>query len=391
MKKEEYTLFSLIEIRFADPISAIAISSNYIIIGTTMGRITLQNLEDGKTILLSELSTENISGISFSNDEYSFFIAIGDEQVLKFQSDSSLIGPIKRILNYQNEKEHNINCENTFIFLYSNYLFKILLSPPEEGNIIIINYNAEFEIKNLNNELIEKGNFSMTNYSVPLDFNGHYFVWVEFLTQQEKNLCVANLYNLKIKPFKKLLNNDFGHISHCKIYPGNKLFLVRKLNICEIREINNNFNLLCSFINFGDEVYAVDIFWDFEQTFFIKNEIEKKYYEIKNNNNLIDVQPNKNISISFNNSLKKENLICKNDCTEMKNISICLLDVNGNVNMWDGNKLKILFNLYDIKEINQIEKDKKFFSMGYSYYIKYNKNFICVTTDHGCYVIKISK
>ena len=159
MKKEEYTLFSLIEIRFADPISAIAISSNYIIIGTTMGRITLQNLEDGKTILLSELSTENISGISFSNDEYSFFIAIGDEQVLKFQSDSSLIGPIKRILNYQNEKEHNINCENTFIFLYSNYLFKILLSPPEEGNIIIINYNAEFEIKNLNNELIEKGNF----------------------------------------------------------------------------------------------------------------------------------------------------------------------------------------------------------------------------------------
>jgi hypothetical protein len=50
-----------------------------------MGRITLQNLEDGKTILLSELSTENISGISFSNDEYSFFIAIGDEQVLKFQ------------------------------------------------------------------------------------------------------------------------------------------------------------------------------------------------------------------------------------------------------------------------------------------------------------------
>ena len=60
-----------------------------------MGRITLQNLEDGKTILLSELSTENISGISFSNDEYSFFIAIGDEQVLKFQSDSSLIGQIK--------------------------------------------------------------------------------------------------------------------------------------------------------------------------------------------------------------------------------------------------------------------------------------------------------
>ena len=101
MEKKEYTLFSLIEIRFADPISAIALSNNFLIIGSTMGRITLQSLEDGKTVLISELSTENISGISFSNDEYSFFVAIGDEQVLKFPSDTSIIGPIKRVLNYK--------------------------------------------------------------------------------------------------------------------------------------------------------------------------------------------------------------------------------------------------------------------------------------------------
>ena len=180
MEKKEYTLFSLIEIRFADPISAIAISNNFLIIGSIMGRIILQSLEDGKTVLISELSTENISGISFSNDEYSFFVAIGDEQVLKFPSDTSIIGPIKRVLNYQNEKEHNIHCENSFIFLNSNFLFKILLSPPEEGNITIINYNADFEIKNLNNDYCEKGSFSMSNYSVPLDFDIHFFVWVEF-------------------------------------------------------------------------------------------------------------------------------------------------------------------------------------------------------------------
>ena len=384
MEKKEYTLFSLIEIRFADPISAIAISNNFLIIGSIMGRIILQSLEDGKTVLISELSTENISGISFSNDEYSFFVAIGDEQVLKFPSDTSIIGPIKRVLNYQSEKEHNIHCENSFIFLNSNFLFKILLSPPEEGNITIINYNADFEIKNLNNDYCEKGSFSMTNYSVPLDFDIHFFVWVEFLSQQEKNLCVANLDNLKEKPIKKLFKRDFGHISHCKIYPKNKIFLVRNFNICEIREINHDFSLVNSFVSFGDEVYAIDIFFEHEQRIFIRNEIEKNYIGNKNNSDIF-IQPNKNIPTTNNNNINKN---IKNENINLNNICIYLLDINGNVNLWDGNKIKILFNLYEIENINQVEKNKKFFSMGYSYYIKCNKNFICITTDHGCYVIK---
>ena len=382
MEKKEYTLFSLIEIRFADPISAIALSNNFLIIGSIMGRIILQSLEDGKTVLISELSTENISGISFSNDEYSFFVAIGDEQVLKFPSDTSIIGPIKRILNYQNEKEHNIHCENSFIFLYSNFLFKILLSPPEEGNITIVNYNADFEIKNLNNDYCEKGSFSMTNYSVPLDFDIHFFVWVEFLSEKEKNLCVANLDNLKEKPIKKLFKRDFGHISHCKIYPKNKIFLVRNYNTCEIREINNDFSLVNSFISFGDEVYAVDIFFEHEQRFFFRNEIEKNYIGNKNNSDIL-IQPNQNIPTTING-----NIIIPNENTNINNICIYLLDINGNVNLWDGNKIKILFNLYDIQNISQVEKNKKFFSMGYSYYIKCNKDFICITSDHGCYVIK---
>ena len=82
------------------------------------------------------------------------------------------------------------------------------------------------------------------------------------------------------------------------------------------------------------------------------------------------------------------NTIIPNENTNINNICIYLLDINGNVNLWDGNKIKILFNLYDIQNISQVEKNKKFFSMGYSYYIKCNKNFICITSDHGCYVIK---
>ncbi len=36
------------------------------------------------------------------------------------------------------------------------------------------------------------------------------------------------------------------------------------------------------------------------------------------------------------------------------------------------------------------KKKTMFFSMGYAYYIKCNKNFICISSDHGCYVIKVN-
>jgi hypothetical protein len=89
MIKESFSLYSLIETRFADPISAISISKKNVIIGTMMGRISSLSLIDKKIILLNELSSENISGIIFDNKENYFYSAIGDEEILKFSNDIS--------------------------------------------------------------------------------------------------------------------------------------------------------------------------------------------------------------------------------------------------------------------------------------------------------------
>ena len=80
-----------------------------------------------------------------------------------------------------------------------------------------------------------------------------------------------------------------------------------------------------------------------------------------------------------------------NENTSFKlQLVLCILDIDGNVSFFENNKITKKFNLYDIKEINNEQKQKQFFSMGYAYYIKFNKYFICITTDHGCYVIKIN-
>jgi len=35
----------------------------------------------------------------------------------------------------------------------------------------------------------------MINYSIPLDYNGLFFIWVEFLSNKDRNLCIKNVFD----------------------------------------------------------------------------------------------------------------------------------------------------------------------------------------------------
>ena len=396
MKKESFSLYSLIETRFADPISAISISKKNVIIGTMMGRIYSLSLIDKKTILINELSSENISGITFDNTENYFYSAIGDDEILKFNNDiSNNTNSILKIKNYKNEMMHHRKCENMYTLISKNYLLLIELAPQDEGNITINKFDSFCQLTNLENEEINNFYIEMTNYSIPLDFNGIFFIWVEFLSDKDRNLCIKNVFDNNEPVFKKKLENNFGHISHCKIINDFRIFLVRDLNKCEIREINKEFTLIKSFKNIGDEIIAIDSF--------IRSNIENN----NNENNNIDSEKNEKNDIlkvniqnknlnnkSLENESIKENSINKissaNDSERNFDGTIAILDIDGNINFYENDKISKKFNLYDIKEINNEQKKKMFFSMGYAYYIKCNKNFICISSDHGCYVIKIN-
>ena len=396
MKKESFSLFSLIETRFADPISAISISKKNVIIGTMMGRISSLSLIDKKITLLNELSSENISGIIFDNKENYFYSAIGDEEILKFSNDiSNNTNSISKIKNYKNEMTHNSKCENMYTLISKNYLLLIELAPQDEGNITINKFDSYCQLTNLENEEINNFTIEMTNYSIPLDFNGLFFIWVEFLSDKDRNLCIKNVFDNNETILKIKLKQNFGDINYCKIMNDYRIFLVRDLNKSEIREINKEFTLIKSFKNIGDEIIAIDIF--------IRSNIEKNNSEHDINseknekNDILKVRDDeKNINLSnksSENDIIKENSINKissiNDSERYFDGTIAILDIDGNVNFYENDIISKKFNLYDIKEINNEQKKKMFFSMGYAYYIKCNKNFICISSDHGCYVIKI--
>ena len=394
MKKETYSLYSLIEIRFADPISALGLSLQNVVIGTMMGRICSFSIKDKKSTLINELSQENISGISFDEKNNVFYASVGDDEILKFNIDSLNSNIIPRIKNYKSEYAHSKKCENMFSLISKNSLLLIELAPQEEGNITINKYDAFAQITYFENE--EKDNFILpiTNYSIPLDYYDGFFVWVEFLSDKKRRLCVKNVNNNNDKVYKLSLDEKFGHISHCKIIPGFKLFLVRDLNKCEIREIDDKFTLVNSFTSIGDEVIAID--------FYDKNNVNNEYnhYNVdeKNKNNInkkesilkVNNEKNLPITLSINDNRRESNNIMNENTSFKLQLVLCILDIDGNVSFFENNKITKKFNLYDIKEINKEQKQKQFFSMGYAYYLKFNKNYICITTDHGCYVIKIN-
>lgn len=393
-QKEKYIQYAFIPIRFADPISAMKISNNHLVFGTMMGKIVSYQLDEKKNNVLAESSRENISDISFDK-EGNCDICVGDEKVVRYMFRNGPEGEerirYEKYDLYTNLHEHNEKCENCFTMLSCGSLLKMQLCQPDEGNVIIKEIESVLEYKeNLEINSKELKSIKMTNYSVPLDFCDNKFIWVEYLSEKDRNFCVIN-FKGSVPPYKKLLQKEFGHISHCKLLRNGKIFMVRSLNKCEIRQLDEDLKVTNSFEHIGDEVYAVDIIYDDELNEGINKQNisepecikvivsnskkkDKEIFQTKENDEL----NNKNKENQINLTLEKKDDV---------NFSIILLDIDGGVNIWRNNEIVQLFNLYDISNIEQDHKDKQFFSLGYAYYIRYDGLYFAISSDHGCYII----
>ena len=225
------------------------------------------------------------------------------------------------------------------------YLFRIQLEQIEDNSFFVSTANQEYELKEIN--MIEDNNknyigkLQMTNYSVPFDFDGNNFLWVEFLSSENRNICIADLMTMlgsaEEKPKKYNLDKDIiKHISFAKIINDKKIFIIHSKNICEIRALDDKFTLEEKFIHIGEEVYAIDLFFENENNY----------------------------------------------------LSIITLDIKGNVNLYQNKNEITLFNMYNLNTIPKDYKEKQFFSMEYQYFIKSDLNYFCISSDHGCFIIK---
>lgn len=420
MSTTDYEFIKILEIRFADPISSLKLVNDYVVTGTMMGRVKLYSIKDDKIYSLSDLNSENISDISFNEKEELFYVGIGDEEIRGYDINnlSENSNSEKRTIQiHESDLQHTNKCENAFVLLSPESFFRVQLAQIDEGTLKIVTMESEYDFKYFDetrdppiNENF-KNYLPTTNYIVPFDFDGKRFLWVEFLSSTQRNLCVSQIpLPITEKPYKIDLGKSIGHICQAKLLPNNRVFIVHTLNKCEIRALDNNFTLLHKFDHIGEEVLGVDIYYNKESEK-IQNQNDENiilHPNLKHEINIDrikkseDINTNRILDTSDNNRKKeKENredkyLYIRQKQTKEKeidlnNIFIITLDIDGNVNLFHELKEETLFNLYNIKGISQDHKDKHFFSMGYAYYIKSNLDYFCISSDHGCYIISSKK
>jgi hypothetical protein len=179
-----------------------------------------------------------------------------------------------------------------------------------------------------------------------------------------------------------------------------KILIVRLQNIIEIRNLAD-FKTLKSFVNIGEEVIAIDFFYNNSKI--LLNEPDHIVFGLNsaNNNNLVLVNNaghktmNEAQYLKLQDdkatSLKKDTAVLQiNEEATLndENLTIAVLDIDGNVNVWENCSISTKFNLYNVKEIKEEHKNKQFFSMGYQYQIKITASYFAISSDHGIYIFK---
>ena len=415
IKEFEYIYYDYIDITIGDPISSIILTNKYVIIGTMTGGIKLYHFKEKRIFIISKNNMEFISGLSFSPQEQLLFASIGDVHYLKYEMkepfmDNSM--PYSKIDLYETNTQHNYNCEDTCVLMSDNSILKLTIFKPElQENIIddvYINYDITYLKKSNNSSTKQKieGKINSTNYYVPLDYDGTYLCWVEYKDDnQNREICIQDISKGNVYTNienKKSIDKRYGHINHAKLLKNNKLLIIHNLNKCVIYEINELFSEVENFNHIGDEVYSVDILYGNNtlsksyNKYFLHLNKDKNYFdeygitdkEKLNENQKLKIKTKELKPSSSENIFDSLNLVKYNKNKNGENYIIITLDIDGNVNKYENKIEEKLFNLYEINGIHQDFKDKKFFDMGYMYFIKTNLDFFCITTDHGCFIIR---
>ena len=426
--KHKYKSILFIQNHLNDGISAMEIFDDLLLVGTYMGYTKLgyinpkSNLNNTSNTMnnncsssfimsqittLTELEAENISCVGFEGRQYAN-IGIGDYEILKidiskeFNSDG-----ITKIKNYPNENEHLKYCEKCMCFMTNNYFLKVNTDFGEDEKDYVTKQKILYDNRNLKDSTIVTGLIEMTNYSVPFDFDGDRFVWLDNLSKNERRLCIFFTLSSQTQ-INIMLDKKYGHISHIKLLPNNQMFIVRNNNRCEIRTSDPSFSLIYKFIHIGNEVIASAVYIEgsklrkdlinnsncnnsHHNDLYLKiNNVDKASNNgniLLNNNVTIAVKEKESEIIGLAPTVRSDiKLSSTRDIKEDIKYSIATLDYDGNVNLFKEGEEKTLFNMYSIKNIDKKYKEKEFFSIGFPYYITYNAKYYAIATDHGVFV-----
>ena len=253
LPQSDIELVQFIELRYADPICSIDLTDDHLLYGTMLGQIKIFIINEKKLICISESQDEYISGVKIDEKENKLYICIGDIKICQYYIGNKVA--LTSVNNYENDEDHDKKCDDCLTMFSNNYLIRNFIeytsSKKKEENKEEEekkSENSEYTLVSIksiiendgSNEIVCK--LKMNEYSVPFDFDGTNFIFIQFVEQNNRTF---NVYDVNSKEMKTSIKIEeafqdehighIGHISHLKIINDDLLFIVRDYNICEIR------------------------------------------------------------------------------------------------------------------------------------------------------------
>ena len=339
--QQEVTLYDYIELRYSDPINSLSLSNTKVFFGTMMGRLVYYNLNRKKLKIFSDLCNEAIMGTSIDEKNENLYSLIGDECITSYEINNDDNLTIRYKL-YSQDEIHKDNCSSCFTMLNNNQVLMLYLNEPKTFDTPFQIYDCTYTIKiaNKNNLQNNDGKITMSNYFVPFEFLDDKFIFLEQLDGKVRKISVYD-FNNNVKTENEINNYSIGHISFLYQLRNKTFLIVNNYNQIDIIDENLSSNKIMTYINPTGEINALHYYYD------------------------------------------------ENDNNKLK---IIFLDINSNIYEGEVNENKfyvlIHVNLNEMNNIDSEMKKKGLFDMDFPYYIKANQNFIVVSCDYACLILK---
>ena len=303
-------------------------------------------------------SKENIPCLGFENDDI-INISIGDLEVIRLENmstfninDKSSTYNYSKIRNYKTENEHIEFCETCTCMMKNSY-FLIIFTKYANYNSVIEIKEIKYEHKNLKHYKIIEGKIKMSNYMVPFDFDGDQFLFLDYVTKEQRKITVFYTES-KQEEYNYIISKEYGHISHMKLLPENKIFLCRNNIECEIHLMNEDFTMIEKWSHIGEDVISCCIFINKNFEFYQYENCEKNINNANDNNVLKLIDNNSNNTINKRN-IKK--LILDSNKEPFQQITNQVNDIKNNTKNENNLMSSVNDNLYNNN--NSEKKNKK--------------------------------
>ena len=336
-----------------------------------------------KITQLINRSRENIPCLEFESSDI-INICIGDLEIIHLENmstfnknDKNSTYNFSKLRNYKTENDHIEFCETATCFL-KNSCFLLIFTKFAEFEEDLEIAEVKYENKNLYTGDIIKGVMKLSNYVVPFDFNGDMFLFVDYISKEQKFIGIEYTIS-KNKRFVYYIRNmkNFGHISHMKLMSNERIFLVRNEIECEIRYINDDLDIIEKFDYIGEEIISCYFYKSDSINSFIEILDDIDYRENGENNN---DELNKSGEEKMEKNIKKffEN---KNDLINLKNKEkTTFINSNVTVNIHNKSRMRKIQNQSQNNLTIYGEKKKIFFSVDDQ--IKKNNSLLCTETSN---------